>query len=70
MNEPHENLDHDRFADDARPRPRRTTLRRGGMGSKRAGGRRRCTAKIVRERGVVRARPCSRAARGPLREWL
>jgi len=70
MNEPHENLDHDRFADDARPRPRATRLRRDGSARRRARGRRRCAARIVRERGIVRARPCSRAARGPLREWL
>jgi hypothetical protein len=62
MNEPHENLDPDPFADDAqrrRPRLRRTVVRQA---------RGRCTrpaAKLVH--ASRHARPCPNADRGPLR---
>jgi hypothetical protein len=65
MNEPHENLDHDPFADGAQrrssPRLRRTTMRdarralRGRCAMGKAGATRR------------HVRPCPRADRRPLR---
>jgi hypothetical protein len=62
MNEPHENLDHDPFADDAqrrRPRLRRTVVRQARGG---------CTRPATRlVRASRSARPCPLADRGPLR---
>jgi hypothetical protein len=68
MNEPHENLDHDPFADDAqRRRPR---LRRDGARRARLATRERCAqrafASATRRHGR-QVRPCPRADRGPLR---
>jgi hypothetical protein len=70
MNEPHENLDHDPFADDAQRRPtrlRRTVVRtavhrarcaqRAGLGAE----------AISRPRPLRHLRPCPRADRAPLR---
>jgi hypothetical protein len=70
MNEPHENLDHDPFADDdARARRRTTRLRRDASRAARAVLRGRCAvAPASPARGRL-SRPCPRAARGPLREW-
>lgn len=74
MNEPHENLDHDPFADDAQRRPSR--LRRPAVRDARRAGRARCRTVgpgSVARSGAVAAtpirhtRPCPRAARGPLR---
>jgi hypothetical protein len=68
MNEPHENLDHDPFADDAQRR--RTKLRRDVARRERLAARERCAegafASALRGR-VRQARPCPHADRGPLR---
>jgi hypothetical protein len=68
MNEPHENLDHDPFADGARRR--RPRLRRDGERRVRLAARQRCAeaafASATRRPGR-RPRPCPRADRGPLR---
>jgi hypothetical protein len=68
MNEPHENLDHDPFADDAQRRP--TKLRRDVARRERLAARERCAeaafASATRGR-ARRLRPCPRADRGPLR---
>jgi hypothetical protein len=57
MNEPHENLDHDPFADDARRR-RRPRLRRDGERRVRLAARERCAeaafASATRRRGPLR----------------
>jgi hypothetical protein len=68
MNEPHENLDHDPFADDAQRRPtrlRRTVVRAASL-------RARCARPAeARPLGAQRpprhVRPCPRADRAPLR---
>jgi hypothetical protein len=69
MNEPHENLDHDPFADDAqrrRSRLRRTVARRA-----RLAGRARCAtagpAGLPLRLSGRQVRPCPRADRSPLR---
>jgi hypothetical protein len=67
MNEPHENLDNDPFADDARRR--RSRLRRQASGAPRGTRRRRCAVTAVPARRARIQRPCPRGARGPLREW-
>jgi hypothetical protein len=67
MNEPHENLDHDPFADDAQRRPtrlRRTVVRAASL-------RTRCARVEARPPSARRSprhvRPCPRADRAPLR---
>jgi hypothetical protein len=70
MNEPHENLDPDPFADDAQRRPtrlRRTVVRTAVL-------RARCARRaglgaeaLARHRPVRHVRPCPRADRAPLR---
>jgi len=67
MNEPHENLDHDPFANGAqrrRSRLRRPVARRAHLAS-----RARCAAAAPAPLGLRgrQARPCPRADRGPLR---
>ncbi|WCB92745.1 hypothetical protein DSM104299_01444 [Baekduia alba] len=74
MNEPHENLDHDPFADDAQRRPSR--LRRVHVRDARHRQRARCGAAgpgssahigALAAKPIRHLRPCSNAARGPLR---
>jgi hypothetical protein len=71
MNEPHENLDRDPFADDAQRRPSR--LRRTDVREARRARRARCAAatwesvRAIRTRPLRHIRPCPRAERGPLR---
>jgi hypothetical protein len=72
MNEPHENLDRDPFADDAQRRPSR--LRRPIVREARRARRARCgagsrgAAAGAGSRAPVRhVRPCPHAERGPLR---
>jgi hypothetical protein len=71
MNEPHENLDHDPFADDAQRRPSR--LRRSVLGTARPrpASRSRCALRAAaatpRLRPLRHVRPCPRADRAPLR---
>jgi hypothetical protein len=67
MNEPHENLDPDPFADDAQRRPsrlRRATVRTAVL-------RARCAHRVgadgARLRSLRRVRPCPHADRRPLR---
>lgn len=67
MNEPHENLDPDPFADDAQRRPsrlRRATVRTAVL-------RARCAHRVAvdgaRRRPLRRVRPCPHADRRPLR---
>ena len=66
MNDPHENLDHDPFADDAQRRP--TRLRRSVVRT--AVHRARCARLVVggpATRPLRHLRPCPRADRAPLR---
>ena len=74
MNEPHENLDRDPFADDAQRRPSR--LARTAARAARRARRARCAAqpapgmadRIAGRLELIRhSRPCPNAARGPLR---
>jgi hypothetical protein len=70
MNEPHENLDRDPFADDAQRRPSR--LRRPAVPTARHARRVRCamgqSAVAPGSRTPIRHdRPCPHADRGPLR---
>jgi hypothetical protein len=67
MNEPHENLDHDPFADGAQRRPS-SRLRRTMARDARRALRGRCvTAKARAAVERRHARPCPHADRGPLR---
>jgi hypothetical protein len=67
MNEPHENLDHDPFADGAQRRSS-SRLRRTTMREARRALRGRCaTAKARSAIAARHARACPRADRGPLR---
>jgi hypothetical protein len=65
MNEPHENLDHDPFADGAQRRPSSRLRRTTGRDARRALRGRCVMAKSGGERR--HARPCPHADRGPLR---
>jgi hypothetical protein len=69
MNEPHENLDRDPFADDAQRRPSR--LRRPVVRDARRTRRARCVEAVSGSTPAVRPlrhlRPCPHAPRGPLR---
>jgi hypothetical protein len=70
MNEPHENLDHDPFADDAQRRPSRLRRSVTGKARPRPASRSRCAlrgAVIPRLRPLRHVRPCPRADRAPLR---
>jgi len=74
MNEPHENLDHDPFADDAQRRPSR--LRRPVARDARRSLRARCHGAVagmpgasvmLRRTPIRHLRPCPHTARRPLR---